>query len=78
MLSALSFLDMLLQFRTGYVDKNSKIVINPKKVRRVQNEVEHLVTGSVALQYQVAWMPMPMPMPCPSRSSVILGFSVSP
>ncbi|CAM9669436.1 unnamed protein product [Ectocarpus sp. 12 AP-2014] len=32
MLSALSFLDMLLQFRTGYVDKNSKIIINPKKV----------------------------------------------
>ena len=32
MLSALSFLDMLLQFRTGYVDKNSKIVIDPKKV----------------------------------------------
>eukprot|EP00903_Cladosiphon_okamuranus_P014373 g13344.t1 len=32
MLSVLSFLDMLLQFRTGYVDKNSKIVINPKKV----------------------------------------------
>ncbi len=33
MLSALSFLDMLLQFRTGYVDKKSKIVIDPKKVR---------------------------------------------
>lgn len=32
MLSALSFLDMLLQFRTGYVDRNSKIIINPKKV----------------------------------------------
>lgn len=33
MLSALSFLDMLLQFRTGYVDKKSKIVIDPKKVQ---------------------------------------------
>ncbi|CAB1100386.1 unnamed protein product [Ectocarpus sp. CCAP 1310/34] len=32
MLSALSFLDMVLQFRTGYVDKSSKIIINPKKV----------------------------------------------
>lgn len=37
MLSALSFLDMLLQFRTGYVDKKSKIVINPKRVRRLES-----------------------------------------
>ncbi|CAM9358421.1 unnamed protein product, partial [Laminaria digitata] len=32
LLSALSFLDMLLQFRTAYVDKTSKIITNPRKV----------------------------------------------
>lgn len=34
LLSAVSFLDMLLQFRTAYVDNKTKIITSPKKVTR--------------------------------------------
>lgn len=37
LLSAMSFLDMLLQFRTAYVDNNSKIITDPKKASNRKN-----------------------------------------
>ncbi|CAM9594764.1 unnamed protein product, partial [Hapterophycus canaliculatus] len=55
MLSALSFLDMLLQFRTGYVDRNSKIVIKPKKASTLISDLGSEGWKRVALHYLRTW-----------------------